>query len=176
MRIRTKPWAKAVACILFVLSITSVLVTILPVNRLVYEGAYQNGRESSLENKEENLAMDLTHQLTDIYVTERMGPNPSTYPLEELIGDPNFFFTIKDKNGKTIEASQELGDYCERYEYRTTVTYYGQEKTIEKSFDRLHERREAILELEETYGEGVVTSVWDEYDDAGNGVFYLRAT
>lgn len=77
MRIRTKPWAKAVACILFVLSITSVLVTILPVNRLVYDGAYQSGgRETALENNEENLAMDLTHQLTDIYVNERMGPTP----------------------------------------------------------------------------------------------------
>ena len=106
MKIRTKPWAKAVACILFVLSITSVLVTILPVNRLVYDGAYQSGgRENALENKEENLAMELTHQLTDIYTTERMGPNPSDYPLEELMGDPNFFFTIKDKNGKTVAAS-----------------------------------------------------------------------
>ena len=175
-RIQTKPWAKAVACILFVLSITSVLVTNQPVQRLVWDGAYQSGQESSLENKEENLAMELTHQLTDIYVNERMGPNPSAYPLEELMGDPNFFFTIKDPQGKTIEASSELGDYCERYEYRDTVTYYGEEKTIEKSFDRLHERREAVLELEETYGDGVVTSVWDEYDDAGNGVFYLRAT
>ena len=151
MRIRTKPWAKAVACILFVLSITSVLVTILPVNRLVYEGAYQNGRESSLENKEENLAMELTHQLTDIYITERMGPNPSAYPLEELMGDPNFFFTIKDPQGKTIEASQELGDYCERYEYRTTVTYYGEEETEIRYFTSYPARRSAILELQEQH-------------------------
>ena len=152
MRIRTKPWAKAVACILFVLSITSVLVTILPVNRLVYDGAYQSGgRETALENKEENLAMELTHQLTDIYVNERMGPNPSDYPLEELIGDPNFFFTIKDKNGKTIEASKELGDYCERYEHRTTVTYYGGTTEMERWFDSHAERKEAILELREQY-------------------------
>ncbi len=176
-RLQTKTWAKAVASVLFVLSITAVLVTNQPVNRLYWSGAYDtNSQETSLENREEILAMDLTHQLTDIYANERMGPNPSDYPLEELMGDPNFFFTIKDKNGKTIEASKELGDYCERYEYRTTVTYYGQENTIEKSFDRLHERREAVLELEEAYGDGVVTSIWDEYDDAGNGTFYLRAT
>ncbi|MBQ5584457.1 MAG: hypothetical protein IIU74_06930, partial [Ruminiclostridium sp.] len=152
MKIRTKPWAKAVACILFVLSITSVLVTILPVNRLVYDGAYQSGgRENALENKEENLAMELTHQLTDIYTTERMGPNPSDYPLEELMGDPNFFFTIKDKNGKTVEASKELGDYCERYELDTTVTYYGGTTEMERWFDSHAERREAILELREQY-------------------------
>ena len=152
MKIRTKPWAKAVACILFVLSITAVLVTILPVNRLVYDGAYQSGgRENALENKEENLAMELTHQLTDIYTTERMGPNPSDYPLEELMGDPNFFFTIKDKNGKTVEASKELGDYCERYELDTTVTYYGGTTQIEQWFDSHNERKEAILELREQY-------------------------
>ena len=152
MKIRTKPWAKAVACILFVLSITSVLVTILPVSRLVYDGAYQSGsRETALENKEENLAMELTHQLTDLYVNERMGPNPSAYPLEELMGDPNFFFTIKDPQGKTIEASSELGDYCERYEYRTTVTYYGGTTQIEQWFDSHNERKEAILELREQY-------------------------
>ncbi|MBR5533926.1 MAG: HAMP domain-containing histidine kinase, partial [Ruminiclostridium sp.] len=175
--IRTKTWAKTVACVLFVLSITAVLVTNLPVSHLVWDGAYQSGgRENALETKEENLVMDLTHQLTEIYQQERMGPNPSTYPLEELQGDPNFFFTIKDPKGKTIEASRELGDYSERYELRTTVTYYGEEKTIEKSFDRLYERREAVLELKETYGDHVVTSVWDEYDDAGNGTFYFRAT
>ena len=152
MKIRTKPWAKAVACILFVLSITAVLVTILPVNRLVYDGAYQSGgRENALENKEENLAMELTHQLTDIYTTERMGPNPSDYPLEELMGDPNFFFTIKDKNGKTVEASKELGDYCERYELDITVTYYGGTTQIEQWFDSHNERKEAILELREQY-------------------------
>ena len=152
MKIRTKPWAKAVACILFVLSITAVLVTNQPVAELVWDGAYQSGgKESALENKEENLAMELTHQLTDIYTTERMGPNPSAYPLEELMGDPNFFFTIKDKNGKTIEASQELGDYCERYEYRTTVTYYGGTTEMERWFDSHAERREAILELREQY-------------------------
>ena len=150
MKIRTKPWAKAVACILFVLSITAVLVTILPVNRLVYDGAYQSGgRETALENKEENLAMELTHQLTDIYTTERMGPNPSDYPLEELMGDPNFFFTIKDKNGKTVEASKELGDYCELYELDITVTYYGGTTQIEQWCDSHNERKEAILELRE---------------------------
>ena len=176
MRIRTKPWAKAVACILFVLSITSVLVTFLPVGRLVDDGAYQSGsRENALENREENLALDMTHQLVDIYQTERMGPNPSTYPLEELMGDPNFFFTIKDKNGKTIEASQELGDYCERYELATTVTYPGQTRQIERSFDRLHERRAAILELEEKYSD-VETSIWEEYDENGNGVYCFYAT
>ncbi|MBQ9932957.1 MAG: sensor histidine kinase [Ruminiclostridium sp.] len=152
MKIRTKPWAKAVACILFVLSITSVLVTILPVCLLANDGVYQtNGRETSLENKEGLLAMDLTHQLVDIYTTERMGPIPSDYPLEEVIGDPNFFFTIKDKDGKTIEASQELGDYCERYEYRTTVTYYGEEETEIRYFTSYPARRSAILELQEQH-------------------------
>ncbi len=179
MKIRTKPWAKAVACILFVLSITSVLVTFLPVSRLVYDGAYQSGsRENALENKEENLAMELTHQLTDIYVNERMGPNPSAYPLEELMGDPNFFFTIKDPNGKTIEASSELGDYCERYEYRTTVTYYGEEHTFEKAYPTLEERQDVIHDMRNTYGSENIESLdtWEEVGDNGDMTFYLYVT
>ena len=179
MKIRTKPWAKAVACILFVLSITSVLVTIQPVQRLIWDGAYQSGsKETALENREENLAMELTHQLTDIYTTERMGPNPSTYPLEELMGDPNFFFTIKDPQGKTIEASSKLGDYCERYEYRTTVTYYGEEHTFEKSYPTLEERQDVIHEMRNTYGSENIESLdtWEEVGYDGDMTFYLYVT
>ncbi|MBR5791488.1 MAG: sensor histidine kinase [Ruminiclostridium sp.] len=179
MKIRTKPWAKAVACILFVLSITAILVTIQPVAELIWDGAYQSGgKESALENKEENLAMDLTHQLTDIYVNERTGPNPSTYSLEELIGDPNFFFTIKDPQGKTIEASSELGDYCERYEYRTTVSYYGEEHTFEKSYPTLEERQDVIHDMRNTYGSENIESLdtWEEVGDDGDMTFYLYVT
>ena len=160
--IRTKTWAKTVACLIFILSATAVLMSLWPVDRLIYDGAYQtNGNQSSTERREEDLAVEYTHQLSDLYVSERMGDNPSQIPLDELLGDPNFFFTIKDAKGKTIEASPELGDYCERYEMQTTLTHYGEQGDEERTFPSSYARSEAVQRLKEQHDDVNIEYFYD---------------
>lgn len=174
--LRTKTWAKAVACVVCVVSLTAAIFSLSPVTWLVDHGAYQpNGYRNAVGLEEENLAIEYTHNAAAIYENKKMGDNPSSISIDEAIGDPNFFYTIKDSKGKTLDSSAELGDYCERSELQTTVVYYGEEKSFEESYPTLQERYDAVRKLQEEYT-NVNIDYSEETDALGNTTFYLYAT
>ena len=160
--LRTKTWAKAVACVVCVVSLTASIFSLSPAEALAGNGAYQeDGYTVLMENREHALVTDLTYQVLDIYDSQKTSDN-YLLDIDNCISDPNFFYTIKDKNGKTLSASEELGDYREKYPENFELYYPGEEVTIHETYDSLQARYNARQEIEAEHPDASI-----ELTDAG---------
>lgn len=160
--LRTKTWAKAVACVVCVVSLTASIFSLSPAEALAGNGAYQeDGYTVLMENHEHALVTDLTYQVLDIYDSQKTSDN-YLLDIDNCISDPNFFYTIKDKNGKTLSASEELGDYREKYPENFELYYPGEEVTIHETYDSLQARYNARQEIEAEHPDASI-----ELTDAG---------
>lgn len=168
--LRTKTWAKAAACVVCVISLTASIFSLSPAEALAGNGAYQeDGYTVLMENHEHALVTDLTYQVLDIYDSQKTSDN-YLLDIDNCISDPNFFYTIKDKNGKTLSASEELGDYREKYPENFELYYPGEEVTIHETYDSLQARYNARQEIEAEHPDASI-----ELTDAGES-YLLVAT
>ena len=89
--LRTKTWAKAVACVVCVVSLTASIFSLSPAEALAGNGAYQeDGYTVLMENREHALVTDLTYQVLDIYESQKTSDN-YLLDIDNCISDPNFF-------------------------------------------------------------------------------------
>lgn len=110
---RTKPWAKGLACGLFVLAMTVSVICLGNVRWLVNHGGYQwEGTQQLVEEEEAFWVENLTNQLADGYRAYRDGDQ--SLDVKRYVEDENFFFTIKDLEGNTLLASDTRADYREK--------------------------------------------------------------
>ena len=117
---RTKPWAKGLACGLFVLAMTVSVICLGNVRWLAYHGGYQwEGTRQLVEEEEAVWVENLTNQLADGYRSYRDGDQ--SLDVKRYVEDENFFFTIKDLEGNTLLASDTLGDYREKTSWSMQV-------------------------------------------------------
>ena len=166
--LRTKTWAKALACVLCVASLTAAVFSFPFVVKLAEDGAYQNGYEAYISQTETAVLDDLTFYVRDRYQAQQQGS--WTDGLDRL-NDPNFFYTIKDKSGNTLDASEELGDYRAKYQITSEIGQPGEEKHIERDYDSLQSRYDAIQELKEKYT-NVVTETSERPTNTNSGTIY----
>ena len=75
--------------------------------KLAEDGAYQNSCQTYISQTEAAILDDLTFYVRDRYQAQQQGEIWTDGP--DRLNDPNFFYTIKDKSGKTLDASEELG-------------------------------------------------------------------
>ena len=168
--LRTKTWAKALACVLCVASLTAAVFSFPFVVKLAEDGAYQNGYQAYINQTETAILNDLTFYVRDRYQAQQQGS--WTDGLDRL-NDPNFFYTIKDKSGKTLDASEELGDYRAKYSV-TEQIMTGQERHITRDFPTMEACYAAIRDLEEQYTD-VSTEVTVEITAQDNEIYRLTA-
>ena len=122
--LQTKPWLKAIAGVLCVVSLTTAAVSFGSVQWLTARGAYQdNGYNLLMDNVEHTLVTDLIYQVYEIYESQENQPGYQPN-IDTLLAEPNFFYTIKDQTGKTLSASEELGDYRARYSETVSISTY----------------------------------------------------
>ena len=122
--LQTKTWLKAIAGVLCVVSLTTAVVSLGSVQWLTAQGAYQNnGYDSLMDNVEHNLVTDLVFRVYEIYESQENQPGYQPN-IDALLAEPNFFYTIKDQSGKTLSASEELGDYRARYSETVSISTY----------------------------------------------------
>ena len=88
---RTKPWAKGLACGLFVLAMTVSVICLGNVRWLAYHGGYQwEGTRQLVEEEEAVWVENLTNQLADGYRSYRAGDQ--SLDVKRYVEDENFFF------------------------------------------------------------------------------------
>ena len=154
--LQTKTWLKAIAGVLCVVSLTTAVVSLGSVQWLTGKGAYQNnGYNYLMEHTEHALVTDLTYQVYEIYESQENQPGYQPN-IDALLAEPNFFYTIKDKTGKTLSASQELGDYRARYSETFTIVYPGEEVTIDETYDSLQARYDARQAIEAEHPDAII--------------------
>ncbi|MDO4515704.1 MAG: sensor histidine kinase [Bacillota bacterium] len=167
--LQTKPWLKAIAGVLCVVSLTTAAVSFGSVQWLASRGAYQdNGYNLLMDNVEQTLLHNLVHNVYVNYESQELGYQSE---IEPLLPDPNFFYTIKDKTGKTLAASEELGDYRARYSDIISVGQAGEEVTIDETYNSLQARHDAKTKIELEHPDASI-----ELSDWGDGQYRLTAT
>ena len=98
---RTKPWAKGLACGLFVLAMTVSVICLGNVRWLAYHGAYQwEGTRQLVEEEEAVWVENLTNQLADGYRSYRDGDQSlenlrAKYTAEEIVGRLAFAYGLQ---------------------------------------------------------------------------------
>lgn len=148
---RTNFGLKLFASLLWVAAWTVCLACGNQVSWLSANGGYQGSGNQVLEEREGVLARDRTTELADAFQQAKV--EDRYIDLENCVNDRNFFFTIKTPEGETVAASQELGDYREKYSTSVEVQKRGPEKTIRKAYPSEEACLEAVNDLEETYQE-----------------------
>ena len=149
---RTKPWAKGLACGLFVLAMTVSVICLGNVRWLAYHGGYQwEGTRQLVEEEEAVWVENLTNQLADGYRAYRDGDQ--SLDVKRYVEDENFFFTIKDLEGNTLLASDTLGDYREKTSWSMQVGGTVQWSHIDQYYDSYEARDLALDQLGSTYEE-----------------------
>lgn len=149
---RTKPWAKGLACGLFVLAMTVSVICLGNVRWLAYHGGYQwEGTRQLVEEEEAVWVENLTNQLADGYRSYRDGDQ--SLDVKRYVEDENFFFTIKDLEGNTLLASDTLGDYREKTSWSMQVGGTVQWSHIDQYYDSYEARDLALDQLGSTYEE-----------------------
>lgn len=149
--LRTNIGLKLFASLLLVAAWTVCLACGSQVSCLSANGGYQGSGNQVLEEREDALARDRTAELADAF--QQAKAEDRYIDLENCVTDRNFFFTIKTPEGETVAASQELGDYREKYSTSVEVQKQGPEKTIRKAYPSEEACLEAVSDLEETYQE-----------------------
>lgn len=143
---RTKPWAKGLACGLFVLAMTVSVICLGNVRWLAYHGGYQwEGTRQLVEEEEAVWVENLTNQLADGYRSYRDGDQ--SLDVKRYVEDENFFFTIKDLEGNTLLASDTLGDYREKTSWSMQVGGTVQWSHIDQYYDSYEARDLALDQL-----------------------------
>lgn len=149
---RTKPWAKGLACGLFVLAMTVSVICLGNVRWLAYHGGYQwEGTRQLVEEEEAFWVENLTSQLAGGYRSYRAGDQ--SLDVKRYVEDENFFFTIKDLEGNTLLASDTLGDYREKTSWSMQVGGTVQWSHIDQYYDSYEARDLALDQLGSTYEE-----------------------
>ena len=98
---RTKPWAKGLACGLFVLAMTVSVICLGNVRWLAYHGGYQwEGTRQLVEEEEAVWVENLTNQLADGYRSYRDGDQSlenlrAKYTAEEVVGRLAFAYGLQ---------------------------------------------------------------------------------
>ena len=98
---RTKPWAKGLACGLFVLAMTVSVICLGNVRWLAYHGGYQwEGTRQLVEEEEAVWVENLTNQLADGYRSYRDGDQSlenlrAKYTAEEIVGRLAFAYGLQ---------------------------------------------------------------------------------
>lgn len=169
--LRTKTWAKALACVLCVASLTAAVFSFPFVVKLAEAGAYQNSCQTYISQTEAAILDDLTFYVRDRYQAQQQGEIWTDGP--DRLNDPNFFYTIKDKSGKTLDASEELGDYRAKYSVTEQIKT-GQERHITRTFSTEEACYAAIRDLEEKYTD-VSTEVTVDTTAQDNEIYRLTA-
>ena len=169
--LRTKTWAKALACVLCVASLTAAVFSFPFVVKLAEDGAYQNSCQAYISQTEAAILDDLTFYVRDRYQAQQQGEIWTDGP--DRLNDPNFFYTIKDKSGKTLDASEELGDYRAKYSVTEQIKT-GQERHITRTFPTEEACYAAIRDLEEKYTD-VSTEISVDTTAQDNEIYRLTA-
>lgn len=105
---RTKPWAKGLACGLFVLAMTVSVICLGNVRWLAYHGGYQwEGTRQLVEEEEAVWVENLTNQLADGYRSYRDGDQ--SLDVKRYVEDENFFFTHQGPGGKHPSGQRHPG-------------------------------------------------------------------
>lgn len=169
--LRTKNWAKALACVLCVASLTAAVFSFPFVVKLAEDGAYQNSCQAYISQTEAAILDDLTFYVRDRYQAQQQGEIWTDGP--DRLNDPNFFYTIKDKSGKTLDASEELGDYRAKYSVTEQIKT-GQERHITRTFPTEEACYAAIRDLEEKYTD-VSTEISVDTTAQDNEIYRLTA-
>ncbi len=169
--LRTKTWAKALACVLCVASLTAAVFSLPFVVKLAEDGAYQNSCQAYISQTEAAILDDLTFYVRDRYQAQQQGEIWTDGP--DRLNDPNFFYTIKDKSGKTLDASEELGDYRAKYSVTEQIKT-GQERHITRTFSTEEACYAAIRDLEEKYTD-VSTEISVDTTAQDNEIYRLTA-
>lgn len=169
--LRTKTWAKALACVLCVASLTAAVFSFPFVVKLAEDGAYQNSCQTYISQTEAAILDDLTFYVRDRYQAQQQGEIWTDGP--DRLNDPNFFYTIKDKSGKTLDASEELGDYRAKYSVTEQIKT-GQERHITRTFPTEEACYAAIRDLEEKYTD-VSTEISVDTTAQDNEIYRLTA-
>lgn len=169
--LRTKTWAKALACVLCVASLTAAVFSFPFVVKLAEAGAYQNSCQTYISQTEAAILDDLTFYVRDRYQAQQQGEIWTDGP--DRLNDPNFFYTIKDKSGKTLDASEELGDYRAKYSVTEQIKT-GQERHITRTFSTEEACYAAIRDLEEKYTD-VSTEISVDTTAQDNEIYRLTA-
>ena len=169
--LRTKTWAKALACVLCVASLTAAVFSFPFVVKLAEDGAYQNSCQTYISQTEAAILDDLTFYVRDRYQAQQQGEIWTDGP--DRLNDPNFFYTIKDKSGKTLDASEELGDYRAKYSVTEQIKT-GQERHITRTFSTEEACYAAIRDLEEKYTD-VSTEISVDTTAQDNEIYRLTA-
>ena len=169
--LRTKTWAKALACVLCVASLTAAVFSFPFVVKLAEDGAYQNSCQAYISQTEAAILDDLTFYVRDRYQAQQQGEIWTDGP--DRLNDPNFFYTIKDKIGKTLDASEELGDYRAKYSVTEQIKT-GQERHITRTFPTEEACYAAIRDLEEKYTD-VSTEISVDTTAQDNEIYRLTA-
>lgn len=169
--LRTKTWAKALACVLCVASLTAAVFSFPFVVKLAEAGAYQNSCQTYISQTEAAILDDLTFYVRDRYQAQQQGEIWTDGP--DRLNDPNFFYTIKDKSGKTLDASEELGDYRAKYSVTEQIKT-GQERHITRTFATEEACYAAIRDLEEKYTD-VSTEISVDTTAQDNEIYRLTA-
>ena len=98
---RTKPWAKGLACGLFVLAMTVSVICLGNVRWLAYHGGYQwEGTRQLVEEEEAVWVENLTNQLADGYRAYRDGDQSlenlrAKYTAQEIVGRLAFAYGLQ---------------------------------------------------------------------------------
>ena len=87
--LRTKTWAKALACVLCVASLTAAVFSFPFVVKLAEAGAYQNSCQAYISQTEAAILDDLTFYVRDRYQAQQQGEIWTDGP--DRLNDPNFF-------------------------------------------------------------------------------------
>ena len=169
--LRTKTWAKALACVLCVASLTAAVFSFPFVVKLAEDGDYQNSCQAYISQTEAAILDDLTFYVRDRYQAQQQGEIWTDGP--DRLNDPNFFYTIKDKSGKTLDASEELGDYRAKYSVTEQIKT-GQERHITRTFSTEEACYAAIRDLEEKYTD-VSTEISVDTTAQDNEIYRLTA-
>ncbi len=119
-RLQTTRWLKLLAGVLCVAALTTAAACLGPADQLARLGAYRDiSYEAILSQTETELLQEQVNNAASFYIDRLQGSSWGS--LEEYADDPNFFCTIKDEQGRTLAASEELGDY--RAKYRETFWF-----------------------------------------------------
>ena len=168
-----KTWCRVLAALLCLASLTLSFLCLRNVGWIAANGGYGlDGSKQLLERQEEQLVNSYTADLKAYWENNWLDKDLDKLKRDVSSWDPNFFFVIRDEEGKSIVESSTLGDYREKAAYSGFGAMTSQTEELTRSYVTEQAKEEGLSQLQTEYDEVIV----NEETQLANDVWKIRVS
>lgn len=168
-----KTWCRVLAALLCLASLTLSFLCLRNVGWIAANGGYGlDGSKQLLERQEEQLVNSYTADLKAYWENNWLDTDLDKLKRDVSSWDPNFFFVIRDEEGKSIVESSTLGDYREKAAYSGFGAMTSQTEELTRSYVTEQAKEEGLSQLQTEYDEVIV----NEETQLANDVWKIRVS